>query len=120
MNTDVLLARISRDFFHKHHVFQYRMHKVSDMSDDEAIRYCHWYCESNRLAEEFNVFRNKAESAYRYCAYLQEYIEGEDCNDLQMIVSGTVDASVLPQYRINREDDSIFCSSCRYQNRYLN
>ena len=120
MNTDVLLARISRDFFHKHHVFQYRMQKVSEMSDKEAIRYCHWYCESNRLTEEFNVFRNKAESAYRYCAYLQEYIEDGDCCDLQMIVNGTVDASVLPQYRIDREKAATYCGSCRYQNRNLN
>ena len=120
MNTDVLLARISRDFFYKHHVFQYKMHKVSEMSDAETIRYCHWYCESNRLTEEFDDFRNKAESAYRYCAYLQEYIEDGDCNDLQMIVSGTVDASVLPQYRIDRENASTICNSCRYQNRYLN
>lgn len=119
MDTLVLLARISRDFFRKHHVFQYRMHKVSEMTDDEVIRYCHWYCEHNRLTEEFNAFRNKAESAYRYCAYLQKYIEDRDCCNIQMMINGTVDASVLPEYRINRENAASFCGKCRYQNKHL-
>lgn len=57
------LEEISRDFLKLHKVFRYRMKKVCDMSADEVIRVCHWYCEDNSLIHEFDAFRNERESA---------------------------------------------------------
>lgn len=54
MNT---LARISREFLEKHKVYKYAMKKIEDMSDDECIQKCHWYCEENNLTHEFMKFR---------------------------------------------------------------
>lgn len=62
MVTRDLLAEISRAFFRYKKVYSFRMHKVEDMSDDDVIRYCHWFCEGNGLTEEFVSLRAKSES----------------------------------------------------------
>ena len=56
MQSRNLLAGISRQFLNEHKVYKYRMKKVSEMSDDDVIMYCHWYCEENRLNDEKTSF----------------------------------------------------------------
>ncbi len=87
MTIDKLIANISRSFLKTHRVTRYRMKKISDLSDQDMISVCHSYCEDNRLTVEFFEFRNQALSKYRSCGYLEEYIDGDLCSDLQMIAS---------------------------------
>ena len=106
-----LLADISRQFLKEHKVYKYRMKKVSEMSDDEVIRYCHWYYEENRLNDEWRVFRDSIESNYRYCCYLKEYIDDDRCNDLQMIVG-----NYLLDVNLKADIDELkeCCNYCKY------
>ncbi len=106
-----LLADISRQFLKEHKVYKYRMKKVSEMSDDEVIRYCHWYYEENRLNDEWRVFRDSIESNYRYCCYLKEYIDDDRCNDLQMIVGNFMtDLNI----KVDIEELKECCNDCKY------
>ena len=43
------IAILSREFLKKHNIIRYRMKKISEMNDQEAITACHWYCEENNL-----------------------------------------------------------------------
>ena len=63
MDPNTQLARISREFLALHRVHRYRMKAVKDMDDAQVIRACHWYCEENRLTDEWEVFRRHAEAA---------------------------------------------------------
>lgn len=67
MNYENLLAVISRDFLKIKKVYRYRMKKVADMTEDEVIRACHFYCEENSLISEWKEFREKEESNY-FCS----------------------------------------------------
>ena len=111
METRKLLADISRQFFKEHKVYKYRMKKVSEMSDDDVIRYCHWYYEENRLLDEWRAFRESIESNYRYCSYLEEYIDDNRCNDLQMNISG-----FLSDFNFKGDIEEIkeCCKDCKY------
>jgi len=57
-----LLAQISRDFFAKQNIYQYRMKKIKDMDDQSVVRCCHWYCEENNLTKEFKEYREESEA----------------------------------------------------------
>lgn len=59
-----LLSDISREFLKRHKVITYRFKKTKEMSDDDVIKYCHWYCEENRLNDEWLSFREQIESQY--------------------------------------------------------
>lgn len=69
MTAEKLLANISRDFFKAHHIYRYRMKKIGDLSDSDVIRYCHWFSEEHNLTDEFDQFRNEAESSYTFCKH---------------------------------------------------
>lgn len=111
MESRKLLADISRQFFKEHKVFKYKMKKVSEMSDDDVIRYCHLYYEENRLSDEWRVFRNSIESNYRYCSYSEEYIEDDTCNNLQMIINGL---AVDVESKMDFEELKEHCKNCKY------
>ena len=111
MESRKLLADISRQFFKEYKVFKYRMKKVSEMSDDDVIRYCHLYYEENRLNDEWRVFRNSIESNYRYCSYSEEYIEDDTCNNLQMIINGL---AVDVESKMDFEELKEHCKNCKY------
>lgn len=111
MESEKLLADISRQFFKEHKVYKYRMKKVAEMSDNDVIRYCHWYCEENRLINEWQVFRDSIESNYRYCCYLEEYIDGDKCNNLQMLIGGF---STDVNSRLNIDEIKECCNNCKY------
>ena len=111
MESRKLLTDISRQFFKEHKVFKYRMKKVSEMSDDDVIRYCHLYYEENRLNDEQRVFRNSIESNYRYCSYSEEYIEDDMCNNLQMIINGL---AVDVESKMDFEELKEHCKNCKY------
>ena len=115
METQNLLATISRNFFAYKKVNKYRMKKVSDMSDDEVILGCHAYCEENNLISEWNEFRAKAESEYFYCSYMEEYIDGALCYDFQMILGDCIKPSVLTEIRIDKEKCAKHCFECEYR-----
>ena len=66
MKSQNLLAVISRGFLQTKKVAKYRMKKVANMTDDEVISNCHFYCEENNLIPEWNEFREKVESEYLY------------------------------------------------------
>lgn len=63
MHTDPLLARLSREFLALHRVYRYHLKAVKDMDDAQVVRTCHFYCEENRLTEEWEAFRRRAEAA---------------------------------------------------------
>ncbi|MBE6606725.1 MAG: hypothetical protein E7635_06785 [Ruminococcaceae bacterium] len=110
-----LLAQISRDFFAKHRVYRYKMIKVKEMDDQAVIRYCHWYCEENKLTSEFKKYREDIESEYVYCSYLQDYISLGLCYDMQMIRGGYIKQSVLPDIHIDNENLDKCCVDCKNQ-----
>ena len=107
-----LLAEISRQFLKEHKVYKYRMKKVSEMSDDDVIKYCHWYYEENRLNDEWWAFRNSIEAKYRYCCYLNEYIDDDRCNELQMIIGGFLTDCNL---KVDIEEIKECCKDCKYR-----
>ena len=114
MKSENLLAVVSRDFLQTKKVTKYRMKKIADMTDDEVISNCHFYCEENKLISEWNEFREKAEAEYRYCSYLEEYIDDGFCYDLQMITSNYIKSSALPEINIDKEKCASCCSECKY------
>ena len=115
MTAEKLLSIISREFFKDHNVYRYRMKKIDDLSDEEVNHYCHWYCEENNLTAEFKAFREKVESQYKYCAYLEEYIDEGLCCDIQMIANEYIKSSALTEYQVDREKAQSFCNECRYK-----
>ena len=90
------------------------MKKVEDMTDVEAISNCHFYCEENNLIDEWKQFREKSESEYRYCSYLEEYIDEGLCYDLQMITGNDIKPSALPEINIDKEKCANCCAECKY------
>lgn len=114
MKSKNLLADISRDFLQMKRVTKYRMKKITDMTDNEVISSCHFYCEENNFVSEWKEFRRKVESKYRYCPYLEEYIDDGLCYDLQMITGNYVKPSALPEISIDKEKCSKCCSECKY------
>lgn len=115
MKPDTLLADISRRFFQKHKQNRYRMKKVAEMDEREVISACHSYCEENHLTAEWKAFRDEIEAGYRYCAYLEEYIEDGECTDLQMIAYGYILPSALPEREIDRPSAASACETCGYR-----
>lgn len=114
MKSENLVAAISRDFLQAQKVKKYRMKKVADMTDEEVTASCHCYCEENNLITEWNAFREKAESEYRYCSYREEYIDEGLCYDLQMITGNYIKPSALPQIQIDKEKCAKCCLECKY------
>ena len=114
MKSKNLLAIISRNFLCIKKVAKYRMKKVTDMNDDEIISICHIYCEENNLNAEWNQFREKADSEYRYCSYLEGYIDDGLCYDLQMITGNYIKPSALPEIKIDKEKCAKSCFECQY------
>jgi hypothetical protein len=109
-----LLAIISRDYLHIKKVAKYRMKKVANMTDDEVISICHFYCEENNLIAEWNQFREKSESEYCYCSYLEKYIAEGLCYDLQMITGNYIKPSALPEINIDKDKCAKCCAECKY------
>ena len=114
LETKKLLAIISRDFLENKKVCKIKTKKVAGMSDDEVIQNCHHYCEEMRIIEEWKEFREKAESAHRYCSYLEEYIDEALCYDLQMISSDYIKSSALPRHYVDKERCLSCCAQCKY------
>lgn len=115
MKPEALLAELSRRFLKKHKLTRYRMKKIAEMEEREVISACHWFCEENHLTAEWNVFREEIESTYRYCPYLEEYVEDGECTDLQMIACGYIQSSALPERVIDRSAAESACETCRYR-----
>ena len=115
MDVIKLLAAISRDFLNDKKVIRYRLKKIEDLSDQDVIRVCHWYCEENHLTKEFDSYRQKVESQYRDCPYLQEFIDDEQCYNVQLIANGSIKASALPECPIDIKKASSFCYECKYK-----
>lgn len=114
MKGELLLAEVSRRFLKERRVYRWGMKKVSELSDEACIRYCHWYCEKTGQTGRFEAFRAKIESEYRYCGYLDEYIEDGLCCDIQMICAGYIKPSALAEYVID-DNTAAACAACRYQ-----
>lgn len=115
MTIEKLLANISRDFPESRKVRRYQMKIISDLSDQDVISVCHSYCEDNRLTVEFFEFRDQALSKYRSCGYLEEYIDGNLCSDLQMIAQNLIEKTISPDRPIDREKVRSCCEKCKYQ-----
>ncbi len=107
-----LLAHISRRFLEKHKVYKYRLRKIDDVSDEECITSCHRFCEENKLTDEFRAFRAEIESGYRYCHYFSEFIDDGLCADIQMVVDGYIEKSVLQDYEIDVDKAAECCENC--------
>ena len=114
MEPKKLLASLSRQFLQNKKVFQRNMKKVADMTDDEVISSCHFYCEENQLTAEWNTYREKAESEFSYCPYFEQYIDKGFCYDLQMIIGGFVSPTVLPEVKIDKVQCAKHCATCKY------
>ncbi len=104
---------ISRQFFKHKNIHRYRMKKVSDMTAEEANRYCHWFCEENNLNDEFYEFVSKIKAEHYYCPFLHAYIEQEGCCELQMISEGFLEGYVLSGIQVDRTKLAEYCSACR-------
>lgn len=109
-----LLADISRRFLQEQKVHRYNRKKVADMTGDEVISCCHCYCEEHQLTAQWNAYREKAESEYLYCPYLEQYIDAGICYDLQMVTGGFVKPSVLPEITIDKAQCAKHCATCEY------
>jgi hypothetical protein len=116
MTNDTFLANICRDFLKQHKVFRYRTNKIADMNDREVISACHHYCNEHRITDEFEQFRNRVESEYRYCSLIQEYIEDGMCIDIQMLAFGLIGEDALPVLSIDRLKAQSCCDSCMHAN----
>ncbi len=55
------MADCSRLFLQSKKVYRCRLKKISEMSDSEIIRACHFYVEENGLMEEWEAFRESNE-----------------------------------------------------------
>lgn len=115
MKPENMLADISRRFFNKNQIHKYRMKKITDMSDSECIDSCHWFCEEHELVYQFETFRTEIESHFRFCTYLQEYIEDGLCVDIQMIFNGYIKHTALPEYSVDTESSLKKCFDCKYK-----
>lgn len=115
MKPEALLADISRRFLQQHKLTRYRLKKVAEMDEREVISACHSYCEENNFTAEWKAFRARIESTYRYCPYLEEYVEDGLCTDLQMIAQGYIQPSALPEYAIDRSAAVKVCDQCEYR-----
>ncbi len=51
-------AEIARAYFKSKKVYQYRMKKISDMSDHEVVDKCHAWQEENDMVEDYWNFVN--------------------------------------------------------------
>ncbi|MBQ8276020.1 MAG: hypothetical protein IJZ02_05300 [Clostridia bacterium] len=109
------LAQISRAFFANQRVYRYRMKKIAEMDDDAVIRHCHWYCEENRLMDDFKKFREETEAEHVYCTYLRDYVSSECCYAMQMIKAGYDAQYALSDEKIDRERLAKCCADCEHQ-----
>ncbi len=112
MKPENLLADISRRFLGKHDVYKYRLRKIDDMSDEECITSCHFFCEENKLTDEFIAFRAEIESEYTYCQIFSEYIGVGLCVDIQMVANGYIKKSILKDYGIGVDKAIECCENC--------
>ena len=64
MNKSVYLPLLdsSKKFLQLQKVYRYKLKKVSEMSDKEIIRACHYFVEDNNLHQEWNDFRKQNEA----------------------------------------------------------
>lgn len=115
MKPETLLINISRDYFRRKNVFRYRMKKIENMSDADVVNSCHCYCAENDQIDEFEQYRTEVESQYRYCSYLQEFIEDGLCYDIQMITNGYIKSSALPNMEFDFEKAKSHCMKCKYE-----
>lgn len=51
----------SKKFLKRKKVHRYHMKKISDMSDAEIIRACHFYVHEHNLLDEWEAFREQNE-----------------------------------------------------------
>ncbi len=58
---DPLLLDSSRKLLKLKKVYRYHLKKISDMTDDEIVRACHWYVWENHLVDGFAAFRAQNE-----------------------------------------------------------
>lgn len=49
-------AAAARAYFQYNKILQYRMKKITDMSDDEVIQKCHWWQEENNMVQDYWCF----------------------------------------------------------------
>ena len=110
-----LLANISREFLISHGVARYRKKNIADISDEEVISFCHRYSEDERLSDEFFTFCENAKDAYRWCSYLEEFIEDGDCWNIQLIVNEVINSAQYSECHIDIDKATLFCSECKYK-----
>lgn len=60
---DPLLLDSSIKFLKLKKVYRYHLKKISDMTDEEIIRACHFYVWEHYLVDEFAAFRAQNEDA---------------------------------------------------------
>lgn len=51
-------AEIARAYFKSKKIYQYRMKKISDMTDQEVVDKCHAWQEENDMVEDYWSFVN--------------------------------------------------------------
>lgn len=112
MESRNLLAEISRQFLKEQKVYKYKMKKVSEMSDDDVIRYCHCYYEENHLNDEWRTFRERIEEKYKFCQYYKEYIDDDFCEKLQMFLNNFSNDTEYSD--VDKEKLQESCKECKY------
>lgn len=92
------------------------MKKISELSDEDVITYCHIFYEDNNLTDKFTEYRKSIESQYYYCPYLKEYIEQGFCYDMQMMAEKFVKSSVLAfnTSEFDKKKLQECCFKCQY------
>lgn len=66
---------ISREFLKKHRVYRYRTKKIEEMDDKTVSAVCHWYCEENKLTDEFCCYLDREWNKQMGMEYLGKTIK---------------------------------------------
>ena len=115
MTARKLLAVISRSFLKDHEVYIYGKKEIKDLNDEELIKVCQRYYEDYDLIKEFKAYRKNAESGYRNCPYLGDYIEAGDCRDIQKVAFGRRKSAVMSFDLSTYENAQTICGACKHK-----
>ncbi len=61
-NNELDYSKIAREYFEKQKVYQYKMKRITDMTDEEVVQKCHFWQEENNMVDDYWNFVNAFET----------------------------------------------------------
>ena len=112
----------SKQFLASKKILRIQNKNVCDLTDNEVVQFCHYYCEDNNLISEFNAFQDAMLSDYCYCELIDcgftnkgAYISKDLCNDIQLCCADLKSKSdLLEQKQIDWEKSNCICLKCEH------